>query len=96
MINITIIALERVHATFYPFRHRALKKWIYRLIIAFVWVTAGLLTIANTLLVIFGETYYYSFGKIAVCFFCLLIIGISYTSIVIKSECAQKSNIFKI
>ena len=90
MINITIIALERVHATFYPFRHRALKKWVYRLIIAFVWVTAGLLTIANTLLVIFGETYYYSFGKIAVCFFCLLIISISYTSIVIKVRCGAQ------
>ena len=29
--NITIIALERVHAKFLPFRHRVLKKWVYGL-----------------------------------------------------------------
>ena len=34
--NIAIISLERAHATFFPFRHRVLKKWVYRLIIAVV------------------------------------------------------------
>ena len=29
LTNITSIALERVHATFFPFRHRVLKKWVY-------------------------------------------------------------------
>ena len=38
LINITIIALERVHATFFPLRHRVLKKWVYQLMIAVVWV----------------------------------------------------------
>ncbi|XP_020631015.1 melanopsin-like [Orbicella faveolata] len=90
MINITIIALERVHATFYPFKHRGLKKWVCGLIIAVVWVTAGLLTVANSLLVYFEETRYYQYGKITVCFFCLLIIGISYTSIVIKVRCGAQ------
>ena len=28
LINITSIALERVHATFFPFRYRVLKKWV--------------------------------------------------------------------
>ena len=36
LTNITIIALERVHATFLPFRHHVLKKWVYGLIIAVV------------------------------------------------------------
>ena len=59
LTNITIIALERAHATFFPLRHRVLKKWVYRLMIAFVWVISGLLAIAYRLLVGFKETYYY-------------------------------------
>ena len=43
--NITIIALERMHATFLPFRHRVLKKWVYGLLIAVVWVTSGLTSV---------------------------------------------------
>ena len=58
--NIATIALERVHATFFPLRHRVLKKWVHRLIIAVVWVTSGL---ANQYLLPFllaesGEIYY--------------------------------------
>ena len=40
--NISAISLERVHATFLPFRHRVMQKWIYGLIVAVIWVTAGL------------------------------------------------------
>ena len=29
LTNITIVALERVQATFFPFKHRVLKKWVY-------------------------------------------------------------------
>ena len=55
LTNITIIALERLHATFFPFKHRVLKKWVYGLIIAVVWVTAGLATVSYRLLVLFGK-----------------------------------------
>ena len=34
LTNITSIALERVHATFFPFRHRVLKKWVYGLLVS--------------------------------------------------------------
>ena len=40
--NISAISLERFHATFLPFRHRVMQKWIYGLIVAVIWVTAGL------------------------------------------------------
>ena len=33
LTNITIIALESVHATYLPFTHRVLKKWLYGLYI---------------------------------------------------------------
>ena len=38
LTNVIISALERVHATFFPLRHRVLKKWVYQLMIAVVWV----------------------------------------------------------
>ena len=41
LISIAIIALERVQATFFPFNNRVLKKWVYLLMIAAVWVTSG-------------------------------------------------------
>ena len=46
LTNITSIALERLHATFLPFRHRVLKKWVYGLIIAVVWVISGLTSVS--------------------------------------------------
>ena len=41
LTNITVISLDRVHATFRPFRHRVIKKWVYGISISVVWVLAG-------------------------------------------------------
>jgi len=83
LTNIAIIALERVHALFFPFRHRVLKNCVYRLIIAIVWVTSGLGPIASELLLQTDNGYsiYLKYPFISIC---LLIICVSYTSIVIK------------
>ena len=88
LTNITIIALERVHATFCPLRHRVLKKWVYRFIIAIVWVISGLLAIAYSLLRKFKETSYYG-SSVFLTFSSVfpLIICVAYTSIVIKVRC---------
>ena len=83
LINIAIIALDRVHATFFPFKHRVLKKWVYRLIIVVVWVTSGLVTISYTPLVQFNK---FDYGPTFISI-CLLIICVSYTTIVIKVRC---------
>ena len=94
LTNITIIALERVHATFFPLRHRVLKKWVYRLMIAVVWVIPGMLAIAYNLLLKFKETYHYGssvFLTFSLIF--LLIISISYTSIVIQVRCGAQSQL---
>jgi len=90
LINIAIIALERVHPTFFPFRHRVLKKWVYQLIIAAVWVSSGLVTIAYTLLAEFDEIYYNDYFYCTFHSICLLIICVSYTSIVIKVRCGAQ------
>ena len=85
LTNITIISLERVHATFRPLRHRVLKKWVYRSMIAVVWVISGLLAIAFQGLARFKEIYYYSvFVHLTFSSTFPLIICVCYTSIVIK------------
>jgi len=90
LTNIVIIALERVHATFFPFRHRVLKERVYRLTIAVVWVTSVLIAVAYSLFVEF-ETFYYD-GYLHATFFliCLLVICVSYTCIVIKFHCGAQ------
>ena len=90
LTNITSIALERVHATFFPFRHRVLKKWVYGLIIAVVWVTSGLVSVSSTLLFLFEETQYNICTRFTFIFICLLIICVSYASIVIKVRCGAQ------
>ena len=87
--NIAIIALERVHASFLLFRHRVLKKCVYRLIIAVVWVISGLGTMPCILLLqsynLYGIYLQYTFISI-----CLLNISVSYTSIVMKVRCGAQ------
>ena len=91
LTNITIIALERVHATFRPLKHRVLKKWVYRLIIAAVWVTSGLVSIASIILFHFKETIYYGLYLYFTYFpICFVIICVSCTSIVIKVRCGAQ------
>ena len=81
LVNISIIALERAYATFRPLRHRVLKKWVYGLLIAFCWVGPGLTTITSELL---KGGVHDLYTKVASGLFQLLIISISYSSIVIK------------
>ena len=90
LINIAIIALERVHVTFCPFQHHVLRKWVYRLIIAVVWVTSELVTIAYMLLIQFNKLYYGRYFYLTFISICLLIICASYTSIVIKVRCGAQ------
>ena len=88
LTNITIIALERVHATFCPLRHRVLNKWVYRFIIAIVWVISGLLAIIYSLL----KIYYYGGLLVFLTFFSIFpfIICVAYTSVVIKVRCGAQ------
>jgi len=65
-----------------------LKKWVYQLIVAVVWVTSGLVTMAYTLLLHFDSNFYYAeYLSVTFIAICLLIISVSYTSIVIKVRC---------
>ena len=91
LTNITIIALERVHATFCPLRHRVLKKWVYGWIIAAVLFTSGLVLVSSTLLFLFERIAYRIYLLYTCISICLVIICVSYASIVIKVRCGAQS-----
>jgi len=67
-----------------------LKKWVHGVVIAFVWVTCGLISIASVLLEYLEEGVYNFYLKTAFALFCLFIICVSYTSIVIKFRCGAQ------
>ena len=90
LVNIVIIALERVHATFFPLRHRVVKKHLYRLIICVAWVISALITITYTLVVLNGNIYHGVYLHVTFLLICLLVICVSYTSIVIKIRCGAQ------
>ena len=84
LANVTAISLEHVHATFWPFKHRVIKKRVYNVIIAVTWITAGSMSLAYITLTEFKAWSIYfslwnSFNTI-----CLSVICISYASIFVK------------
>ena len=93
LTNISAISLERLHATLRPFRHRVIKKLVYVLTIATVWVTAGLLSISARVLLKFRGPSYYRYLLNSFIAICLIVICVSYGCIVIKVRCgAQPQN----
>ena len=86
--NLAAISLERMHATFLPFKHRLIKKKMFGGAVATVWITTGLCSGIHVL------SFFYSFSietrrgmsrlYLTYFSFCLLIILVSYLSIAIK------------
>ena len=83
--NLAVISLERMHATFRPFKHRLLKKKVFGAAVAAIWFTVGILMASVFSRLLFdiskyqAEAAYLSFQ-----FCCILIILVSYTSIAAK------------
>ena len=84
LANLAAISLERMHATFCPFRHRIIKKWVFRFIIIIIWVTSGLLPIPIYLLPnsLISDYVWSLFNG-----FCLFVFCASYVSIAAKISC---------
>ena len=85
LTNITVISLERLNATFWPFRHRTIKKSVYWVLIIAVWLTTLLFSYALLMISHFThkEDYFYyalgSFNSI-----CPLVICVFYVFIFVK------------
>ena len=93
LTNIAVISLDRMHATIRPFRHRLIKKWVYGVTIAGVWVLGAMLTAAGlTNILRFEKWYKYSYYVWqSYCCLCLFVICVSYSSIAVKFLCGAHS-----
>ena len=90
LTNLIAISLERLHAIFCPFRHRFVRKWVYRVIIIFIWLIAivretaqiFLWEIADLMVIdIYLYILFYAVSLIVIC--------VSYILIVIKVRCSS-------
>ena len=90
LTNLIAISLERLHATFCPFRHRFVRKWVYGAIIIVIWFIAIVREAAQIFL---GEIGY---SKIINTYLFLpfygvylFVICVSYILIVFKVRCSR-------
>ena len=91
LTNITVISLERMHATFRPFRHRVIKKWVYGVTISMVWVLAGMISTAILMLHLFDKEWSHrQFLRQSYSLLCLSIICACYASIIVKICCGAR------
>ena len=85
LLNLTFISLERTHATFCPFKHRFVKKWVYGVVIVVTWLVPVFMISLVYGISIFNHDYinFYSvlFPYISIL---LLVIFACYVSIYIK------------
>ena len=90
--GIAVISLERMHATFRPFRHRNIKKWTYGVTIAGVWILTAMIAIPLPLISLYGNLHqqwqllFPLYFRLSYCFLCLIVICVSYTSIAFGVE----------
>ena len=90
LTNLIAISLERLHATFCPFRHRFVSKWVYRAIIIVIWLIAIVREVAQIFLLEIGYSevinayLYLPFYAVS-----LFVICVSYILIIIKVRCSR-------
>ena len=90
LTNLVAISLERLHATFCPFRHRFVRKWVYKAMIIVIWLIAIVREVAQIFFlkifdVVVIDTYlYFLFYAVS-----LFVICVSYILIVIKVRCSR-------
>ena len=91
LTNITVISLERMHATFRPFRHRVMKKWVYGVTMSVVWVLATMISTAIMMLLLFDKEWsHYQYLWQSYSLLCLSVICACYVSIIIKICCGAR------
>ena len=85
LLKLAFISLERTHATFCPFKHRFVKKWVYGVVIVVTWLVPVVMISVVYGLSIFNHDFinFYSvlFSYISIL---LLVIFACYVSIYIK------------
>ena len=87
-LNLAVISLERVHATFRPFKHRFIKKWVYGVIITVIWLVPTVMNSISSGIVPYTFFFaYYAIIVFAFYFTVLFVVVVCYTSICLKVRC---------
>ena len=91
LLNLAFISLERTHATFSPFKHRFVKKWVYGVVIVVTWLVPVVMismmlgrSIFNHDIMIIFFWVFFLYTSIL-----LLVIFACYISIYIKVRCGR-------
>ena len=85
LTNMTVISLERLNATFWPFRHRSIKKSVYWVVIIAIWLAALLFPCALVMIYYYTREWdYYYYAWSSLISICLQIICVSYVCISFK------------
>ena len=95
LANLSLISLERLHATIYPFRHCLIREQVYFTVITFSWLLALLFAFMMAILVVLRAQFtlfFYIFASY--CFITVLIITVSYVIIILNVKSSPQSNIF--
>ena len=86
LVNLAFISFERVHATYRPFKHRLIKKWVYGLVIAFIYLSAICKSTIEAVI-----NWPFSFIWVNSSYSVLLVLMcICYISIYIKVRCSRQ------
>ena len=86
LVNLAFISLERVHATYRPFKHRLIKKWVYGLVIAFIYLS----TICKGTIGIVTDWPINVIWVYCSYFILLVLVCLCYISIYIKVRCSHQ------
>ena len=82
MTNTAMISLERFHATFRPFRHRLINRWVYVVAITVVWVFPVIALVIGAIKRFLTIHHLYLVESHSC--LCLIVTFVSYTSILFK------------
>ena len=83
LTNIAVISLERFHATFRPFNHRLIKRWVYVVAITVVWVFPVIVSVISVVEFLYFNGYHLYMLE-SYCLLCFIVIFVFYTSILFK------------
>ena len=88
LANISLISLERLHATLFPFRHGLVGNQFYLVIILWSWLFSLILTSSISMfsLLILRASPLFPYVSASYFFLCLLILTVSYAIIISNSK----------
>ena len=96
LANLSLISLERLYATIYPFRHCLIREQVYFAVITLSWLLIPLLFAFMMAILVVLRTQltlgFYVFASY--CFITVLIITVSYVIIILNVKSSPQSYIF--